>query len=634
MANPRIVIRELRLEGGNEQVAYPFQAGVNLVLGSVGTGKSSLLELIKYALGGSGVLSGAVREGVSAAVLRVDLQGQPYLFRRDVDGRELEIRSGISGALIERAHIIGTKYERGISEALLEILGLPRLEVPRSRAAPTAETTPVTFFDVLAYVYARQVEIDRSVVNHLDPVREPKRRATFEMLYGLTNERVAAIQRQIGNLRTAIDDARRRNRDVAAFLTAADEPAEDELRLELESLGLQLRDATERLSQLRDGVRGKTTFAEEDRIELAWLEDQLDLVSRDEANAHSEMARLEGVIAQLELDSQRIARSLRAGVALAPIEYVVCPRCLQSIRDREQDVGVCVLCGQADDPTVNDARLEAERARIADQIAESVALHGKSRSDLKQVQSNAAQLQRLSSIVRARIDERTTAFVSPLMDEIETASRDVERLAARRGAVSRSLELWGRHRQGVGELKELQSQLDSARKDLNEAQSELEEGQQRIRLLSDLFDELLRNFNYPWYERARIDPHTYLPVVNEEPFEQASGGMKTLINLAYHLAGLRYAIRHRDSHLPLFLMVDSPRKNLGAENVDDKHIASQIYLRFRNMQDTNPTDFQMIVADNDVPLAAAEFHATKLSYDRPLIPWVRHPGPDEVEPIE
>ena len=81
-------------------------------------------------------------------------------------------------------------------------------------------------------------------------------------------------------------------------------------------------------------------------------------------------------------------------------------------------------------------------------------------------------------------------------------------------------------------------------------------------------------------------------------------------------------------------MLDSPRKNLGAENVDDKLIGSQIYRRFRTMQDANPDDFQLIVADNDLPFSANEFAVVQLDYEHPLVPWVRHPGPDRVTSIE
>ena len=502
MANPRLIVRELRLEGGNTEVSYPFRAGVNIVVGAVGTGKSSLLELVKYSFGGGGVLSGAVLEGVTASVLRVDFDRETYLLRRAIDGREVELKSGTTGALIERCHIVGTKSERSVSDALLDLLGLPRLEVPRSRAAPTADTTTVTFFDVLTYMYARQIEIDRSVANHLDPIREPKRRATFEMLYGLTDASIAALQREIGELRTAIEETRRRNRHIEAFLREGNEPGEDQLRLELEATDLDVREANQHLLALRQGIRSETAFADADRSELARLERERNEALQEESVATAEISRLEAVAAQLQLDSQRITRSLVAGELLAPIEYTVCPRCQQSIRARRRTAGVCVLCGQHEDVSDTEARLGAERARIEDQIQETVSLRTRTLDQVAEVRRALGRFDGLITEVRSRIDTRTAGYVSPLMDEIESASREVERLQARRSALSRSIELWRRYREGLGALKELEDRLKEKRRELADAQAGLEAGRHKVAVLSELFDEMLRDFKYPWYQRG------------------------------------------------------------------------------------------------------------------------------------
>jgi hypothetical protein len=52
------------------------------------------------------------------------------------------------------------------------------------------------------------------------------------------------------------------------------------------------------------------------------------------------------------------------------------------------------------------------------------------------------------------------------------------------------------------------------------------------------------------------------------------------------------------------------------------------------MQDVNPEDFQLIVADNDLPFSTSEFAMVQLDYEHPLVPWVRGAGPDLVTSIE
>jgi hypothetical protein len=631
--NPRMMVRQLTLEG-TASTTYSFRDGVNVIVGAVGTGKSSMLELIKYAMGGSGILSGAVRDGVSSVAVLIELNGVGHVFRRLIDAREIELRSASTGQVVEKCHVTGTKSERSVSDVLLELLGLPRLSVPRSAARPTAETTSITFFDMLAYMYARQTEIDRSVVYHLDPIREPKRKATFEVLYGLADESIAVLQLRVGQLNTDIADGKRRNREIEAFLARANEPTEFELRLKVEALTLALTRVSQHLTDIREGARQATPFADDDRKTLMLAEAALAAAEHEAALATAELERFRRVIAQLELGIERIERSLVAGGMLSPIEFVKCPRCLQSLRGREDDRGHCIVCGLPEPTGMGSDDLQAERERTEAQLLETVALMAITTSGLGQAHAEAARLEAEVRSVRVRVDTRTVEFVSPLADEIEGASRELATLEGQRQAALRSLGLWAQHKAGLDRVAGLETDLRQTAEDLKRSRMRLEAGRVRVVTLSDLFDDLLREFRYPWYESARIDVDTYLPVVNGESFEAASGGMKTLINVAYHVAGLRYGIQQGDSLLPLFLMIDSPRKNLGSENVDDKEIGSQIYSRFRTMQDANPLGFQLIIADNDIPIGVEDFNAIHLDYEHPLVPGIRHPGPGRVEPIE
>jgi hypothetical protein len=108
--------------------------------------------------------------------------------------------------------------------------------------------------------------------------------------------------------------------------------------------------------------------------------------------------------------------------------------------------------------------------------------------------------------------------------------------------------------------------------------------------------------------------------------------MKALVNDAYHLAALRYALVYADSLMPLLQVIDSPRKNLGS-GPDDLLLAENLYRRIRALQDAFGDRFQMILADNDLPGIAAEFQSITLGYETPGVPFARHPGPDQVQSI-
>ena len=102
-----------------------------------------------------------------------------------------------------------------------------------------------------------------------------------------------------------------------------------------------------------------------------------------------------------------------------------------------------------------------------------------------------------------------------------------------------------------------------------------------------------------------------------------------MVNVAYHLALLTVALAHHDSAFPSLLLIDTPRKNLGAGY--DQTYAQRIYRQIRALADAYGNGFQLIIADNDPPsIDLGRARPIRLDYERPLITGVEHPGPNVV----
>ena len=97
----------------------------------------------------------------------------------------------------------------------------------------------------------------------------------------------------------------------------------------------------------------------------------------------------------------------------------------------------------------------------------------------------------------------------------------------------------------------------------------------------------------------------------------SSGGMKTLVNDAYFLAGFSYALRApSETLLPSLMLINTPPKNFGS-NPDDSQASERVYRWMRRLQDSYATgSFQLIVADNDIPTEAEQFNVMNFSYAR------------------
>jgi ABC-type Mn2+/Zn2+ transport system ATPase subunit len=80
----RIRFEDLTVQTSGDRAIYRFAGTVTPVIGPVGSGKTSLLELLKYALGGGAALSNTVKQAVQAVVLRVTFPSQTLVFARRI----------------------------------------------------------------------------------------------------------------------------------------------------------------------------------------------------------------------------------------------------------------------------------------------------------------------------------------------------------------------------------------------------------------------------------------------------------------------------------------------------------------------------------------------------------------------
>jgi hypothetical protein len=363
------------------------------------------------------------------------------------------------------------------------------------------------------------------------------------------------------------------------------------------------------------------------RNRLAELEFNKQALMRD-------LEKERSMLAQLELDEKRLARSQAATRSLTGLEFTVCPRCMQSVKNREIEEDLCILCCQEQPRTSTQS--SPELSQIRDQQKETWELLDEDRHNLEAVNNEIDSVRDQLSRHLLDLDLRSSHPTNPLVEEVADLSSDLARVEERIDQIAASQGRWASYKQLVEDGDEAERLSKEVKQKEADLRLQLEENSTRIVDLSTVFNEILSSLRDPWYIEAKIDPKTYLPVVDGEPFEMLSvgGARKTLVNLAYHLANLSMSISEREEVLmPTLLLVDSPRKNVG-ESALDSQVVEAVYRRLRTLQDASGGDFQLIIADNELPDTASRWIRNRidLDYDNPLVPGVNHPG-REVETV-
>jgi hypothetical protein len=181
-------IETVRLDTTNGPVTYTFTRDLTVLAGHTGVGKTTLLELVKYGLGGDGRLAPVARQHVSDVHVSVRIGDSRLQLSRGLDAARqgtVRVVDLITGDRMRDCTVSG---ERPISDLLLAAMGLETgLRAAARGGRSTSAGTQVTFNDVFRFMYVPQAEMNRDIAWSQQGYYDPKRKSVFELLFGITS---------------------------------------------------------------------------------------------------------------------------------------------------------------------------------------------------------------------------------------------------------------------------------------------------------------------------------------------------------------------------------------------------------------------------------------------------------------
>lgn len=629
-------LESVRLDTSKHPVNYEFPGDLTVLVGQTGVGKTTLLELIKFGLGGEARLAPVAREHVTDVHVSVHVGDLRLQLSRGLDAERSRTVRVLDLVTAERMRDRFTSGdEPSLSDLLLDAMGLESgLKAAARSSRSTSAGSEITFNDIYRFMYVPQAEMNRDIAWSHEGYYDPKRKSVFELLFGITSSSMLQMRSEVNTLKGQIEVAEREAAVVQQFLADAGltsrfdaelkmaqaQQEEGDARATLASLQDKLSDVVDRQSQvLRDLLNGaENSLAEARNLALE--------LRRQREDYATERRRV-------RLDIERLARMESAGLRLANIEFSVCPRCTQRLDQREAAVGACPVCLQEDVVAGLPASDQYETEQLREQLAE---IDDQLRLISEQESQVAAAIESRTELVRsltAEIDERTAARVTPRLQAYADAAAKVASSVAEQRSFERVLIQWDRADDLASRAEELRTRRVRLQNELRTMESDL------ARRKRELFDELdtafqstVTDFGIPSIETASISPDSYLPLLNGRPFSEVSagGGIITATQVAYWISLVTVAARRRDTYFPSFLLLDSPRLALNAEH----DIAGQMYRRFATQVAVTPGRLQFIIADNELPSGVdRDFNEIDFSYESPTVSSVKHPGPARVETL-
>ncbi len=647
----RINTLEVETDRPEELSRREFSGGLNLIIGPPGSGKSTIIELVKFGLGLKFRKTPVVERKVLKVHVEIEAGTQELRLSRstvtpgEVQVYDLTLQEDIGSYPVSDS----TSEVPTIGKRLLEWLGI-RDDVDFT---VNGQRDTLTFAHVWDYVHVSQSDIDQRIAHHDASGVTQRRRRLFQLLFDMIDQRLQDLEEQLLKARDHLRQSKRRNEGVTAFRERASLPSGSDVRQGL----AEAQQRRDRLSESLAALRSAMGTRDDRALTLQGL---LETNRNSVLRTREALQSLDGVqgerrsrVAELEREFDRVQRVNSAGGLLAHIEFSQCPRCMQSIVERGPSVpeNTCRLCLQDEPepapeeglrrrtgregalPLVIPGESGAQEVQLTQQREELMALHRQGEREREVLHTHLEQLQAGNRELREEI-ELLTGANSPHVEELSLVREALARTEAEIGRLEDAL--------GVDlQIASFQEDVAQAEAKVNTAAEAHRDRDEYLRRsndnlfehLSTLYNGLLHALHTPNVEEGWISSKDYLPYIDGTRFDRVniSGGNQIPFIVGYWLTLHSTALSNPNYRLPSCLILDSPQKSLGPLQA----LSLNIYKRIQAIAGARDNPFQLFVVDTNLP---SEFEPTHglipVGYNSPGLLGLTHPGPQNIPLVE
>lgn len=541
-----------------DEELYP---GINVLWGSNGSGKSTFLDLIYYALGGNDVGWKEVAQYFERVFLELCLGGDVVTVSRRFDSSmpALEFYWGDLNAaeLAPMQQWVShspksTKGQESYSDVLFSLLGWPTIK--------SDEFNSITMTQILRLIYGDQPSPPTKIFREANFDSERTKSALGDFILGAFNSDLYRLKDLINSLETDLSNYRAEVKAINNFLNNIDG---EKTRLEIEGSISKLRDD---LNSLHDQL-DKIDVSNEERTlsDNESIREEFDQLTEDYLYVQQEIETLELDLAdsaefintlQEHLVSLEEATTLRD--FLSEVKFDICPSCLTPIHSSEPNT--CHLCKEElTEGSITRHRMRA-RYELQMQLEESKRIRRKRNEELdaKRRERDSLQSERASAYSKyiSRSSSASSAGRSAreqIFLKIGQVEERIKVLHSRFEIVSKLEDLESRVGAISGELAEASERLTSQERSTNYKRASARNAinQEAVWFLRNDLD-----FQTEFMDAEKVDINFGKEIIAVDGVRRFSDSGHVYLKNSVLLAILAASLNVPDMCMPSFLMLD------------------------------------------------------------------------------
>ena len=413
----RVRINKFSLMGANRE--FYLQSGLNIITGSIFSGKTTLMKCLKGVLGSNlQDFSREARNNITNLAGEVLIGNESYqIIRPFVTTSDAKV--SIAGEYENQRlpALRGKGEDQTYGTWLLDKLGLPTLRVLTAPTQADSDTNLLSINDYLMYCYLRQKEIDINVFGHTDYSKNIKRKYVFEVLYGKYDIEIAQLQEQ--RVETFLEIRRLKNytKTIEEFLSGTALENRASIIRNLANIDNEIELSHLASESLANEIRQRTN-TDELRTNLLEIQQNIDEFRQNLQYEQYSLQQKQGLIAQLQTQSKRLTKSIVASSYLLDFDFLSCPRCGSSINTSRSNIDTCYLCLQHPEPQISQDDLIAEQNRLDRQISETFELIDAHSNAITEIESSINHFEDARQMLTDEINHRSRRYVSEQAEEI------------------------------------------------------------------------------------------------------------------------------------------------------------------------------------------------------------------------
>ncbi|MDR1410419.1 MAG: hypothetical protein LBJ12_09240 [Oscillospiraceae bacterium] len=598
---------KLTLLGSRKNYVVEFKAGLNYISGHTSTGKTSVLEMIDYALGSKEHKSYIeIGQSCSAVELELAIGSEQFLFRRKLfsftEPMVIEQWDSEKGkySFYTRCDVDAPSNPNSLSAFLLEKFNLADVTIIQDR---------FSFRDLFKYSYLKQTEIDNEdIMRESDWVRNAKRKATFEIIFNLFDATLDNYKKTLKNKEDEYKNLEIRLQGIKDFLITAELSDMQEYVKQANALRTDIERLKGELSAVKQDKGINTDFANSLRQRIIAMKEQLSIIAGEKADQHDYLNRLRLLKNQYDSEIEKRQMAKDGYFVFSQYEFAFCPNCLRPIAQHNAQE-ICCLCGSSRSDSSSELLvIEKEIKQIKRKLNEILKFIESEDKKLDNISVRERQSKQALSEAEQELQHLYADYDNPRLEQIELLNYEIGNRMRLQYELEQKLKMI-EELEGIEKyLKDKGSTLENLKTMIRDLSKVTPDKETLIRGITTRFTKILEAFSYPKLSNSYVDDKTYLPYVRGNKYNDiGSLAGVSLITMAYYLAVLLEGITDDYHHLNI-LMIDSPRKNLGAkanadtdEEFKDEKIFDAIIKLFTQIGKEYEDRLQLIVVNNGYP---------------------------------